>query len=385
MKKVLRFRRKRIKAVVQWTWAFFVMQIGCESGKTSEVDNETGRSPMTSEVGPTATGQLPSPTEPRCPEKVGFSAGKTCEQLGVVLDPAWRDRYSCEVVAQTTDVVFDPVNVSSGVVRDLLTSTHNPDILWVGAGEVTDELGSGAGGVHQVQLARSSDCRIHGLVSNTAERQFDAPQINGPMGFLEDGTFYYEHLAQRLTLRSAMSSQLKPAVFGTTYDYLARQLIYFDFVPAGAPGSGKLKAIVQWTVGNDWDWVWGDVPYTRHSSVDLTLDAFEPRIRVQGPRPGSPDDPLSRRYPNAYVDTGSPGFPHPGLLAGTNAGQLFTMTLYDVDSEGDPVLDSGRVFFTAFNSETALGGSVDSWSGDFLFVLGQNIVAFHGFTPSRLL
>ncbi|MGH9184931.1 MAG: Ig-like domain-containing protein, partial [Acidimicrobiales bacterium] len=81
-----------------------------------------------------------------------------------------------------------------------------------------------------------------------------------------------------------------------------------------------------------------------------------------------------------YVPIGSPQFPRPSILVADFSDG--SVSAYEVDADGDPVVSSRQAFITGL--EGAEGAFIDPVTGDFLFSTfggGDRVVAVRGFEP----
>ncbi|ACB52384.1 hypothetical protein cce_3036 [Crocosphaera subtropica ATCC 51142] len=128
------------------------------------------------------------------------------------------------------------------------------------------------------------------------------------------------------------------------------------FVPAGFPGEGRLKigsyngsTIYDTTVSPDGSGTFNIA--TPGSSVHL----------------GGPEETFVGPEAFIYVDEEKPGFEGPSLLV-AQWGQGFGVTAYEVDGNGDPIIDTARQFLNwpKFKSGGPEGMIIDPLTGDIL-------------------
>jgi len=134
------------------------------------------------------------------------------------------------------------------------------------------------------------------------------------------------------------------------------------FVPAGSPGAGRMKLVQYNSPGNWYDVTLGAPVNGTYPVASATLKAtigFGPEGVI-------------------YVNAGSPQIANDSVIVSEYSGG--SVSVYEVDSNGDQVAASRRVFISALTG--AEGAVIDPLTGDFLFsTFGGNnhVIVVRGF------
>lgn len=352
-----------------WLLALALAHTGCGSDEAGRPGGPDTRGAKTPELESTNLGTMTEPSSapmggPVCNAREALSTGLTCEELGISIAPDFRSQYSCEVVGSVPGVVGGCGGDSSGWMGPVLTHPKHQELIWV-----ANYCWAG-GAVYELQLARGSDCRIHGFASATAEKLFDAPEMSiGGVGLLDQDILFYagftaRTLHQRKTNGSGITLVTELAELSS---HPLALLVSATLVPPGMPGAQRLKLM-------DAEGSWYDLPYTKPDSDLLSVDTVQRRLGLN-----LEASPLGV----AYVEAGNFGFPQPGLLLVHSKVSNQEVLAYDVDSQGDPLLGSRRVFASGLPGAPK-GAWVDPWSGDFLFgnAVSGLLIAIHGLKSS---
>ncbi|MGQ0628572.1 MAG: EF-hand domain-containing protein [Phycisphaerales bacterium] len=248
----------------------------------------------------------------------------------------------------------------------LTTRLGDPNTLLIGGA-----ANSGVGAIYAVPLIRDVDGHITGFAGPAVffcEGAFnDGGVVYGPNGVLFTSRWPVNELGQVLPGSAVTNKVIVLAPFGVEGSNAS-----INFVPPGYPGAGRVK-IASWPGGQ-----FGELTLSPDVDGTFNVDAFidKPQARL----PGGPEG-------FTYVPLGSALVPNPSMIVSEySAG---TVAIYELDSDGDPVLSTRRPFLTElFGAE---GAFVDPVTGDFLFSTfggGSRVVVVRGFTrppaPCRL-
>lgn len=224
--------------------------------------------------------------------------------------------------------------------------------------------------IYQIGVTRTlinGQNRITGF-SGSATQFATAPGIgsggiDGGLAFAPNGTLLYTSFADNSLGQIAPgdttpTDQIALSDFGIT-----SSVGTLAFVPAGSPGAGRLK-IASFSGSTWYDVVLSaPLPNGTFDIVSATLTAT-----LGG---GGPEGII-------YVPGGSPLFTNPSVLISEySAGRV---SAYEVNSNGDPLVDTRRDFITGLTG--AEGGFLDSTSNDFLFSTfgsGNSVIRVSGF------
>jgi len=231
----------------------------------------------------------------------------------------------------------------------------DPNTLLIGGS--ANQVG---GGLYAVPIARDPQGHIESL-AGAAVRVANAPYNDGGIIFLPNDLMVLARWPANGLNLMFRTSVVPDHVIDLASYAVASSVAGLALVPSTHPGAGRLKA-VSWS-GGEW--------------YDL----------VTTPTVGGLFDLVSANYVTAigggpegitYVPLGSPFFDAPSVLVSEwSAG---TVSTYEVDSAGDPILDTRREFIIGLSG--AEGATIDPLSGDFLFSTfggGDRIVAVRGF------
>jgi len=140
-------------------------------------------------------------------------------------------------------------------------------------------------------------------------------------------------------------------------------LASINFPPPGFPGGGLMK-LCAWSGGQ-----WSSASISPDGNGTFNIDSLT--IIPDSRLPGGPEG-------FTYPAPGSPGFSNFSMLVSEySAGQV---TVFDLDSNGDPIVSSRRVFITGLIG--AEGANIDPVTGDYLFSTfggGNQVVVVTGF------
>jgi hypothetical protein len=225
------------------------------------------------------------------------------------------------------------------------------------------EANGATGALYEVTVARDPQGHISGFLG-TATRYADAAYndggvVYGPGNVLFLARWPVNELGQTKPGSTTTDKIISLAPLGIESSLVAQR-----FVPAGSPGSGRLK-LVSYGGG-----AWYDATVTPDGSgtYDLVGVKEVTASRLSGGAVGF-----------VYVNRGSAQFTRSSLLVSEySAGQV---AAYDVDANGDPIVSTRRTFITGLGG--ADGAFIDPVTGDFLFSTfgGANqVVVVSGFS-----
>ncbi|MGE0337388.1 MAG: hypothetical protein AB7O21_19380 [Gammaproteobacteria bacterium] len=190
--------------------------------------------------------------------------------------------------------------------------------------------------------------------------------IDGGLAYGPAGVLFYT------TYRDNQLGQIRPG--STAPDRLidlgalgvGRSTGSVQFVPPGFAGAGRLK-ILSFNFGR---WYDATVAPDGNGTFDVTLSGTDVFIG------GGPEGVV-------YIAAGNPGFARDSILV--SEWSLGRVAAYEVDANGDPIVDTRRVFIDELSS--AQGAAIDPLTGDFLFSKyagdDRGVVIVGGFEPPR--
>ncbi len=244
----------------------------------------------------------------------------------------------------------------------LAVDPANTNILYLGGA-----ANGSNGAIYAVTLIRNSSGQITGFgpVTLRAAAPFiDGGLAVGPGGVLIYAGYPVNEIGQILPSsaapdrRTAMSSLGVPSSLGA-----------FAIVPNGFPGAGR------WKTATYNGGAWCDLAVTGPDNTGLftitgaTLIAGSTLVGPEG---------------IAYIPRCSSLLPGPSIVVTEYAAGR--VSIYDVDSAGDPIWSSGRIFVSGLGG--AEGATIDPVTGDFLFSTfggGSQVIRVSGFAAFRCL
>lgn len=263
------------------------------------------------------------------------------------IDPYYSGSYSFVDLGPAPDV---PANYG-GVC---LSPNSNDELLLGGAANGSN------GAIYNVGVHRSmidGKMRIDGF-QNTTSLFSSATNIDGGLLVAPNGnvmfTGYSNNIIGEIKPGSTTPDRITTLPFGNSVGSLM-------FVPAGSPGAGRLK-ILSYNQS-----IWYDVPFALDSDGLYTFGTPTTQVQLSGGLEGV-----------VYVPSGSDLFPNASILvAEYGTGNIVS---YEVDSNGDPVVSSRRIFVSGLSG--AEGSMIDPTTGDFIFSTyggGNHLVSVRGF------
>lgn len=351
-------RRRWDLTAASWGLAATMIIAGGTGCSTQDLPKVNANPPTVEVEAPTSTVNT-SPSadittaEPRCNARPSVAPSILCADLGIRIADGWQQQYSCEIVGKPTTV---PKKLGG-----LLTPSNTQAHLWIGGAANTP-----SGAMHQLELARDADCHIRGLATLESQQIFPAPYNDGGMGITSTGAFFYARWpVNQIGIKPLQGDNI--TVLPLENLGVPRSASAVAFVPKDIPGAGRMKLV---TYGGG---SWFDVGFEQLPTSLFTISSVTHKLDL----PGGPEG-------FAYVAAGNPGFERPGILLSEYTSGI--VSAYDIDANGDPILESRREFITGLNG--AEGAWIDPWSGDFLFSTygGEDvIVVIHGLARPRLI
>lgn len=267
--------------------------------------------------------------------------------------------------------VIDPLYAGTYSLTDLGSAPGVPSLyggLTLLAGSIDTLLLGGSantanGALYAVGVTRDPQGHINGFTGITeffAEAPYnDGGVTYGPGGVLFASQWPVNMLSQYLPGSAAPDKVIDLAALGVTQSHAS-----INFVPAGFSGAGRMK-LCSWSGGEFYD-----ASYSPDGSGTWDITSVTQTAQL----PGGPEGFV-------YVPLGSPLFDVPSMLVSEySAGNV---AVYDVDANGDPIVDSRRDFISGLTG--AEGAYIDPYTGDFLFSTfggGDRIIVVQGFVPA---
>jgi hypothetical protein len=233
-----------------------------------------------------------------------------------------------------------------------------PNVLLIGGSANT-----GSGTIYRVALERNSAGLIVGWGCGETAPQATAPMIDGGLAFAPNGVLLFtgwpvNTLGQILPGGSAPAKTFNLSTVGVVSSVGGMVL-----VPAGMPGAGSIK-FLSYDGGR-----WHSASLVPDGAGTYDVASVSPGIQIGGGPEGA-----------TYIRAGNPGFPVDSVLVSEYG--FGTIAAYAVDSNGDPIPGTRRVFVSGLSG--AEGAFTDPVTGDLLFCTfsGNRVIAVSGFTTS---
>src|SRR5262245_28585399 len=240
----------------------------------------------------------------------------------------------------------------------LTVKFDDPDTLLLGGA-----ANSPIGGLYAVPLVRDASGHITGF-AGAAVLYAEAQNIDGGVAYGPGDVLFLSRYPQNDMGELKPGSAAADKVVDLDAIGVANTLGGLGFVPPGFPGAGRLK------VGSFIGSGWYDVPLTPDGNGTFAAGTAVWRAGLGGVEG------------IAYVPLGSPQFANPSVLVSDYS--YGRVSVYEVDSSGDPVVSTRRSFITGLNG--AEGATIDPVTGDFLFSTFQQgagrVIAVRGFVTS---
>lgn len=267
------------------------------------------------------------------------------------IDPFYSGSYTVNSIGSVPQL---PTNYGG------LTFLDNDTILIGGAAN------GAAGLIYQVDVVRGAGNHITGFAGNatalgTVGAFNDGGVVIGPGGVLFTSRWPVNALGQTKPGNTAEDKIIDLAALGVAGSHAA-----LNFVPAGFGGAGHIK-LVSWSGGQ-----WYDAQLSPDGTGTFDLINLAQVILANGTNvPGGPEGFV-------YIGAGNPLFNVNSMLV--SAFSNGTVDSYEVDANGDPLLNTRRTFVSGLSG--AEGAAIDPLTGDFLFSTfggGNQVVVVQGF------
>jgi hypothetical protein len=273
--------------------------------------------------------------------------GSVCAQT---IQPPFDANYTFTSLGEIADVPF--------AYGGLTLHPDDPDLLLI-AGNANTFLGA----IYAIEVERDACGQISGFVG-TASLYAEAPYIDGGLAFNDAGILFATTYPFNQVYQFLPGATQPSRIDDLTDLGLTASTGSCGFVPSGFPGAGRFKVLI-YAGGNFYD-------------VTLTPDGLgtynlsNPVLAVESLTTGPEGI--------AYIPSGSPNFSVPSLVVAEFG--LSSIAAFEVDSQGDPIASTRRVFMEGFGG--AQGAFIDPGTGDFLFgsFAGGGIVIVRGFAAA---
>lgn len=263
----------------------------------------------------------------------------------------------------TQDFASDYVLESLGSITGLPSpyggitfKNDDPNVILIGGA-----ANGAAGAIYSVGVTRGEDGHIMGF-STDATLFAPAAYIDGGLVYGPDNILFFATYPDN-RIGQILPGQTTPHYTTVTSNGIASSMGSLVFVPNGFPGAGSLK-VLSYNGGTAYDLPFseGEDGYYTFGAATLTGSGFS------GPEG------------MVYVSEENLGFDEPSVLVSAySAGEVHA---YAVDSEGNPIPDSRRIFISGLSG--AEGAVIDPITGDFLFSTfggGNQLIRVSGFVP----
>jgi hypothetical protein len=277
---------------------------------------------------------------------------QSCAALGVTVDPAYADKYTCFDLGPVPGV---PPQKYGGLT---LTLDKCSTRLLIGG-----EANYPTGKLYGVDVVRDDHGHVSGF-AGTASVFADAPTNDGGVAYGPGNVLFLTRWPSNELQQTRPGSAIADKVTALGGLKVASSSASLNFVPASFPAAGAFK-LVSWS-GGQW-YTMTIAPDTR-GTYDVTAARMELTL------PGGPEGFV-------YVAAGSPHFDKSSLLVSEwTANKIST---YQVDEKADPILGTRHDFITGLQG--AEGAYRDPATGDFFFsTWGQQadrVIVVRGFVP----
>lgn len=267
------------------------------------------------------------------------------------IDPFYAGSYTVNTIGSVPQL---PTNYGG------LTFLDNDTVLIGGAAN------GPAGRIYQVDVVRGAGNHITGFSGNATlygnmGTYNDGGVVFGPGGVLFTSQWPVNNLGQTKPGSSVEDKVINLAALGVAGSNSA-----INFVPAGFGGAGHIK-LVSYGGGQ-----WYDAQLVPDGNGTYDLINLAQVILANGTNvPGGPEGFV-------YIAGGNPLFGVNSMLV--SAYSNGTVDSYEVDANGDPILNTRRTFVSGLGG--AEGAAIDPVTGDFLFSTfggGNQVVVVQGF------
>ncbi|MBK7403516.1 MAG: hypothetical protein IPJ41_02495 [Phycisphaerales bacterium] len=237
----------------------------------------------------------------------------------------------------------------------LVFSADDPDTLLIAG-----NAGNPTGAIFAVPITRGLDGRITGFAGPGIPIA-SAPRNDGGLCYGPDGVLFYSRYNSNYVGQIKPGSAQADREIDLTALGFSASVGAIAFVPAGFPGEGRFK-VFPYNSGR-----WHDAVVAPDG--DGTFDISGPLTDIS--LGGGPEGIV-------YIESGAPLFTAPSVLISEY--NLGGIAAYEVDSNGDPVANTRRVFLSGLVGVE--GGTRDPVTGDFLFSTyggGNHVLLVTGF------
>jgi hypothetical protein len=276
-----------------------------------------------------------------------------CEAPIALVAP-YDDDYECW---QYVDVPGIPAEYGG-----MLFALDDPDLLLIGGAANVE-----AGQLFAIRVTRDAACNVTGFSDPTAVLFSEAEYNDGGIAYAGDGVMFLARWPVNELGQLAPGAMATSKVISMTTAGVAspdQGTAALAFVPGGFPGEGLFK-LVTWSGG-----YWYTVDLAADGAGTYDVAAVTQEVIL----PGGPEGFV-------YVGNDSPEVDVPSLLVADWSEN--TISIYEVDAEGDPVLDTRTLFVDGLQGPE--GAHIDPQSGNFLFSTfggGNVLIAIRGFAPN---
>ena len=208
------------------------------------------------------------------------------------------------------------------------------------------------GKIYSIGLTRDASQHVNGF-SGTATFVATAAGIgsggiDGGLAFGPSGILFYTSYSDNSLGQIKPGSTSPDLQIALTALGIASSVGTLAFVPAGFPGAGRFKLVQYTSPGNWYDVVLG----SPHANGTYPISSVTLKATIGF----GPEGVI-------YVSDDNPQFANASALVSEySAG---SMSAYEIDANGDPIVATRRVFMTGLSG--AEGATIDPLTGDFLF------------------
>jgi hypothetical protein len=278
---------------------------------------------------------------------------KSCEALGVKVDPYYAGSYTCYDLGPVPGM---PNHKYGGLTLSL--DKCSTKLIIAGDANLPD------GKLYVIDVARTADGHISGF-SGSAKVFADAPSNDGGVAYGPGDVLFVTHWPTNELQQTKPGSVLADKIIPLMGVGVAHASASLAFVPGDFPMKGALK-MVSWSMGQ-----W----YTMAIKPDGqgTYDVVSARQDLM--LPGGPEG-------FTYVSAGSPLFTRNSILVSEWTDN--TIATYESDDSANPKLGTRRDFVVGLRGPE--GAYRDPATGDFFFStwgqeMDDRVVAVRGFAP----
>lgn len=269
--------------------------------------------------------------------------------LGQTIDPFFSEAYTFRNLGSVPGVPL--------LYGGLCTLSGDANTLLIGGAANTP-----SGALYAIGLVRDAEQHIVGFAGEAivycASAYNDGGLAYGPGGVLFASRWPVNELGQILPGSTETNKVIVLTPWGVESSNAS-----LNFVPSGFPGAGRMK-IASWSSGQ-----WGELSLEPDGlgTYDVVGFSERPLSRL----PGGPEG-------FAFVPPGSALFDVPSMILSEYS--VGTISVYELDENGDPLVASRRVFMTQLTG--AEGAFIDRLTGDFVFSTfggGSSVIVVRGF------